>query len=121
MTAPLKMLLLIAADPRQSPRAAEAVRLAAGVGAWKRVAIDLYLQGAAVHCLDDACDDWPDGSLLREYLPAIVEHGGAIFHDPRNNVGSGSAILPGLSQALTPISPNELAARLPAYDRLMRV
>ena len=38
-----KLLLLVTSDPRTSARPAEAVRIAAGIGAWKKADVTLYL------------------------------------------------------------------------------
>lgn len=120
MKPPVRMLIVVASDPRESPRAAEAVRMAAGVGAWKQVEIDLYLQGPATQCLSDFCDEWPEGQLLKEHLPAIAEHGGRIFYEDSEVCPPSAERVSVLENAARLLSVAELAASLPGYDRVMR-
>jgi hypothetical protein len=120
MKPPVRMLIVVATDPRESPRAAEAVRMAAGVGAWKQVAIDLYLHGPATHCLSELCEDWREGQLLKEHLPAIVEHGGRIFYEDSEDCPPSAQRERALANAATPLGVAALAASLPGYDRVMR-
>ena len=75
------VLFIITTDPRTSPRPAEAVRIAAGVGAWKKVAVTLYLGGTAVLALGEYPDEFADGDHFRRYLPLVVECGGLICAD----------------------------------------
>ena len=75
------LLIKISSDPRKSVRAAEAVRIGAGVGAWNKVKVHLFLQGPAVLCLDEFADELKQGELFTQYLPAILNHGGRIMVD----------------------------------------
>jgi hypothetical protein len=63
------VLLIITSDPRSSPRPAEAIRIAAGVGLWERVEITVYLHDAAVLMLSDSTDALIDGDIYAQYLP----------------------------------------------------
>jgi len=65
----VKALFVIASDPRTSHRPAEAVRIAAGVGAWKKVDVSLYLHGEAARILDEAAGDFVDEEHIERYLP----------------------------------------------------
>jgi hypothetical protein len=67
----VKALFVITSDPRTSHRPAEAVRIAAGVGAWKKVAVSLYLHGAAARILDEATGDFVDEEHIARYLPML--------------------------------------------------
>ena len=78
------LLIKIASDPRKSPRPAEAVRIGAGVGAWNKVKVHLFLEGLAVHCLDEFADELTNGELFTQYLPVILSHGGRILVDESN-------------------------------------
>jgi len=71
-------LFIITSDPRTSPRPAEAVRIAAGVAAWRKVDVTVYLHGAAVLALSEVPDDLADGDNFRRYLPLLNESGGMI-------------------------------------------
>ena len=75
------LLIKVASDPRKSPRPAEAVRIAAGVGAWNKVKVHLALAGPAVFCLDQFADELTNGDLFTLYLPAILNHGGRVLVD----------------------------------------
>lgn len=73
-----RLLIWISSDPRLSGRAAEGVRVAAGVGAWKRVEVSLYFSGAGTLCLGDDVEELEGGDVIQQYLPTIKEHGGRI-------------------------------------------
>ena len=72
------VLFIITSDPRTSPRPAEAVRIAAGVGAWRKAAVTVYLRDAAVLVLSEFPDDLADGDNFSRYLPLVKESGGLI-------------------------------------------
>jgi len=67
----MKALFVIASDPRTSPRPAEAVRIAAGVAAWKKVEVSLYLHGEATRMLEEATGNFVDEEHIERYLPMI--------------------------------------------------
>ena len=75
---PPGVLFIVTSDPRTSPRPAEAVRIAAGVGAWRKVAVTVYLRGPAVLALSEFPDDLADGENFIRYLPLVKESGGMI-------------------------------------------
>lgn len=81
MTArPAKTLLVaIGGDPHATDRPAEAIRVAAGIGAWKKVRVSVCLHGPALACLTEPSENLEAGELIAEHLPAILEHGGEIF------------------------------------------
>ena len=66
-----KVLIIIDADPRTNPRAAEAVRLAGGVCVWEQVEVSVVLHHAAAHALGDAAADMPEGKIYKQFLLAI--------------------------------------------------
>jgi hypothetical protein len=68
-----RTLFLISGDPRTSPRPAEAVRIAAGVGTWKKNEIQVYLRGPAVLALGEFVDELVDADNFVRYLPIIGE------------------------------------------------
>jgi len=72
------LLFIVTSDPRTNPRPAEAVRIAAGVGAWRKVGVTVYLHGPAVLVLGEFADDLPDGNNFSRYLPLVSESGGLI-------------------------------------------
>ena len=75
----MKTLFVIVSDPRTSHRPAEAIRIAAGVSAWKKVEVNVYLYGEAVRVLEESADDLVDEEHLTRYLPLLRE-GGAKLH-----------------------------------------
>lgn len=76
----MKALFVITSDPRTSPRPAEAVRIAAGVGAWKKADVNLYLYGEARRITEqDAAGDFIDEEHFGRYLPMLQENGGKVY------------------------------------------
>src|SRR6266496_3663752 len=74
-----RVLFAVTSDPRTSPRPAEAVRIAAGVGAWEKVAVTLYLHDAAVLALGESAEELVDGENFIRYLPLVTEWGRPIY------------------------------------------
>jgi len=68
-----RVLIIVTSDPRISARPAEAVRIAAGVGAWEKVNVVLYLRGAAVLALGEHAEELVDGDHFVGYLPLAAE------------------------------------------------
>jgi hypothetical protein len=110
-------LFIIDSDPRRSPRPAEAVRIAAGVGAWKKVQVGLYLREAAVLILGEQAEALVDGEHFARYLPVLRELGRPVY------VQKGAAALGQLGQAALPfeeISDPQLAGLAAARPCLLR-
>ena len=74
-----RALFLVTSDPRTSGRPAEAARIAAGVAAWQKVEVALYLRGAAVLAIGEFADELIDGDNFRQYLPVLADSGGKIY------------------------------------------
>ena len=70
-----RLLIVVDSDPRLSARPAEAWRIAAGLGAWQTVDVDLYLTGAAVLTLGSDLEGVVSEDLLRRYASALEERG----------------------------------------------
>ena len=68
-----QVLFIVDSDPRTSPKPAEAVRIAAGVGVWEKAEITLYLRDAAVLALGEFAEDLIDGENFVRYLPTLAE------------------------------------------------
>ena len=77
-----KVLIIIDADPRTNPRAAEAVRLAGGVCVWEQVEVSIVLHHAAAHALSEAAADLHEGRIYKQFLPMIREKGGRVYVMP---------------------------------------
>jgi hypothetical protein len=86
-------LFIVTSDPRASHRAAEAIRIAAGVAAWKRVKVRVYLRAAAVLALSESTGGLADEDNYRQYLPVLGEVSEPIY------VQEGESLLNGLGQA----------------------
>jgi sulfur relay (sulfurtransferase) DsrF/TusC family protein len=67
------VLFVITQDPRKSARPAEAIRIAAGVGTWKKTDIRVYLRDAAVLVLSEFTDELVDEDNFIRYLPILGE------------------------------------------------
>lgn len=74
-----KVLFIIRGDPRRSARPAEAIRIAAGVGTWKKVDISVYLRGPAVLALSEYADEFVDEDNFTRYFPIIGEWARPIY------------------------------------------
>jgi hypothetical protein len=90
------VLIIVTGDPRVSGRPAEAVRIAAGVGTWKRADITVYLRGPAVLALSEYPDDLVDEEDYTRYLPILGEWGRPVY------VQRGAPLLAELGQATLP-------------------
>jgi hypothetical protein len=73
------VLFIIDSDPRTSARPAEAIRIAAGAGSWKRVEAILCLCDVAVLALGESVDNLVDDDNFTRYLPIIGELGRPIY------------------------------------------
>jgi hypothetical protein len=104
------LLFLVTGDPRQSGRPAEAIRIAAGVGAWKKVDTILYFQGAAVLALSEFTDELCDEENFTRYLPIVREWGRPVY------VQRDAPLLGELGEPTVPFEPidEEQLARLAA-------
>jgi hypothetical protein len=69
-----KTLVMIETDPRTSPRPAEGIRIAAGIGAWKKTDVTLLLRGpVAGYSLQEYADELVDEDNFTRYLPLVAE------------------------------------------------
>lgn len=81
----VKTLVITSQDPRTSARPAEAIRIAAGVGAWKKTEVSLLLLGEAGYCLSDEPDEFLDEDNFTRYRPIIAEWKRPIYVDESFN------------------------------------
>ena len=69
-----RTLVMVETDPRTSSRPAEAVRIAAGIGAWKKTDVTLLLRGpVAGYSLQEYADELVDEDNFTRYLPLVAE------------------------------------------------
>ena len=87
-------LVIITGDPRRSAKPAEAVRIAAGVGTWKKADIAVYLRGPAVLALSEYVDEFIDEDNYSRYFPIVGEFGRPIY------VQRGAALLGEIGESL---------------------
>jgi hypothetical protein len=112
-----KVLIVVTSDPRTSPRAAEATRLAAGVGAWQKVEVSLYLHGSAVLALAENSEDLVDGENYVRYLPLVVEAGRKLYAQ------AGATVLNQLAETplkFTAIDDSQLAELVATSTSVLR-
>jgi hypothetical protein len=111
------LLILVESDPRNSPRPAEAVRIAAGVCAWNKADVTLCLRGPAVLALGEYTDDLVDDDNFVRYLPILRESGRAVC------VEQGAPLLSELGEATLPFQPigdAQLAALAGRHTSVLR-
>lgn len=87
-----KILFIITGDPRQDPRPAEAIRIAAGVSTWNKVEVSVYLHGNAALALADSADEFVDADNYTRYLPVLGEQNRRIY------IRAGNPWLAGLTE-----------------------
>ena len=69
-----KTLVMIETDPRYSARPAEGIRIAAGIGAWKKTDVTLVFRGpVAGYSLQEYADELVDEDNFTRYLPLVAE------------------------------------------------
>lgn len=74
-----QILLILSHDPRHSGRVAEGLRIAAGLRAWQKVDVSVFLRGDAVRALAEDTSDFLDEEILVRYLAALKETRAALF------------------------------------------
>jgi len=77
-----KLLVIVDADPRTNPRAAEALRMAGGVSVWGQVAISVVLRDAAARALGAGARELLDGKMFGQFVPMVRESGGQVYLMP---------------------------------------
>jgi hypothetical protein len=73
MAAKKKLLIIISSDPRESDRAAEGIRVAAGLGLDRKIDVSVLLEAEAKRCVSDPPEDLIDGENFNQYLPLLSE------------------------------------------------
>ena len=68
-----KTLVMVETDPRTSARPAEGIRIAAGIGAWKKTDVTLLLRGPAGYSLQEYADELFDEENFSHYLPLVAD------------------------------------------------
>ena len=86
--------MAVTSDPRSSHRPAEAIRLAAGVAAWRKVDVTLYFAGPAVQAVSADADDFVDEESYTSYLPMFVELGRPVLIESESGTLTEAGDLP---------------------------
>ncbi|MBI1178662.1 hypothetical protein GC207_14615 [bacterium] len=74
-----RLLIVVTSDPVKSGRLAEAIRLAAGISAWQKVAVTLFVGGEAVNGLLPGEGRFFDEDNIVEFLPALAERNQELY------------------------------------------
>jgi sulfur relay (sulfurtransferase) complex TusBCD TusD component (DsrE family) len=74
-----RVLIIITGDPRKSARPAEALRIAAGVGVWKKADITVYLAREAVQVLNETADDLMEQEIYAKCWEILAETGKPVY------------------------------------------
>src|SRR5437763_6816637 len=90
------LLFIINSDPRLSHRPAEAIRVAAGIGVWKKVDVTVCLCESAVLVLSEFVDGLVDEDNFIRYLPIMGGLGNPLY------VETGAPLLEKIGQATLP-------------------
>ena len=109
-------LIIISEDPRRSPRANEAMRIALGVAAGKNE-VRIVLAGPALHLLDEDTDELADGDDVAKHRASLRKLGVA-FHVEQ------SALPPEAGwntdgHTVIPVQPEGIAALVSSSSRFI--
>jgi hypothetical protein len=110
-----RLLIVVTADPVRSGRLAEAIRLAAGVSAWQKVTVTLFVGGDAVRGLMPGNGRFVDEDNIVDFLPTLTEHHQELYVEAGHpELAAHRAELP-----FPALSPAELAALAARQDYVM--
>ena len=73
------MLIVVSVDPRANPRAAEAVRVAAGLAALGELRVGVCFCGAGALILSRPASSFVDGEVVETSLPILAKHAAKIW------------------------------------------
>ncbi len=111
-------LVLIETDPRTSPRPAEGIRIAAGIGVWKKTDVTLVLRGPAGYSLQEYADELVDEDNFTRYLPLVAESPRPIYVE---NSFTDLPALAGSAFTYEVIDPARTAELIRTHDYLIRL
>ena len=74
-----RMLVVIDSDPRTSPRPAEALRVAGGMGVWQQVQVNVVLRHAASWACAPDTAELKGGQMFKQFISMVRESGGEVF------------------------------------------
>jgi hypothetical protein len=114
-----KTLVVVETDPRASARPAEGIRIAAGIGAWKKTDVTLLFRGpVAGYSLQEYADELVDEDNFTRYLPLVVEGPHPLYvEDSFKDIKA----LENSPWKYEVISPAQTADLIRAHDYLIRL
>lgn len=112
-----RVLFIISSDPRTSGKPAEAIRIAAGVSAWKKSDVSVYLRDAAVLALSEDTVDFVNEDNFSRYLPMLGETKNPVYVQENN---PGLTELGESSLHVKQVSDRDLAVLAAAHDYVLR-
>jgi hypothetical protein len=113
-----RTLVMIETDPRSSARPAEGIRIAAGIGAWRKTDVTLLLRGPAAYSLQEYADELVDEDNFVRYLPLVAESPRPIYVE---NSFTDAEALKGSAFRYEMISPERTAELIATHDYLIRL
>jgi hypothetical protein len=111
-------LVMVETDPRTSARPAEAIRIAAGIGAWRKTDVTLLLCGPAGYSLQEYADELIEEDNFVRYLPLVAEAARPIYVE---DSFTDLAALEGSAFRYEVISPARTLELIGAHDYLIRL
>ncbi len=113
-----RTLVMIETDPRATARPAEAIRIAAGIGAWRKTDVTLLLRGPAAYSLQEYADELVDEDNFVRYLPIVAEAPRPIYVE---DSFTDLAALEGSAFRYERISSARVAELIASHDYLIRL
>lgn len=112
-----RLLVVVDADPRTNPRAAEALRMAGGVSVWEQVELHVVLCGPASRAVGEGASALPDAKIFAQFIPMIRQQGGRVHVLPDEEAQNDVAVNELVKHQLNPEKLPELAA---GFDSVLR-
>src|SRR5436190_24401454 len=106
-----RVLFIITSDPRRSGKPAEAIRIAAGVSAWKKTDISVYLRDDAILALGEDTADLLNEDNYTRYLPMLAENKCPIYVQKNNQRSSELGESPVKTEQIDDTDLAKLAAK----------
>jgi sulfur relay (sulfurtransferase) DsrF/TusC family protein len=106
-----RVLFIITSDPRRSGKPAEAIRIAAGVSAWKKTEVSVYLRDVAILALSEDTTDLVNEDNFTRYLPMLAESNCPVYVQKNNRSLNDLGEAPIKSEQLNEAELAKLAAK----------
>jgi sulfur relay (sulfurtransferase) DsrF/TusC family protein len=106
-----RVLFIITSNPRRSGKPAEAIRIAAGVSAWKKTEVSVYFRDEAILALSEDTADFVNEDNITRYLPMLTENKCPVYVQENNRSLGDLGESPVTSEQLTDADLAKLAAK----------